>query len=255
MDGSIRPIARGAAVREARAAGFDNISLDLMMWLPRAVVDATGCANVEALIEVAPDHASLYLLELYPNAPLKEEMARAGWSLAPDDDAAEMYSGAMERLEAAGYRQYEISNVARAGFESRAQPEILERRRVAGVRLRRPLHRGRRSAGRMSPPRKTTSSPVDADRRPLRNAASCRRETQLEEALFTGSAADRGIDIEPSGADTTSDVWERYAPALHRSSMPGWLCARVPSAAHAGRHADGQRSHGCVRVTGSEVVG
>ena len=33
----------------------------------------------------------LYLLELYPNAPLKEDMARAGWSLAPDEDAAEMY--------------------------------------------------------------------------------------------------------------------------------------------------------------------
>ena len=46
---------------------------------------------MDALIEVSPEHASLYLLELYPNAPLKEDMARAGWSLAPDDDAAEMY--------------------------------------------------------------------------------------------------------------------------------------------------------------------
>ena len=42
-------------------------------------------------------------------------MARAGWSLAPDDDAAEMYLRTMERLEAAGYEQYEISNVARPG--------------------------------------------------------------------------------------------------------------------------------------------
>ena len=46
-------------------------------------------------------------------------MARARWSLAPDDDAAEMYLAAMTRLEAGGYRRYEISNVSRPGRESR----------------------------------------------------------------------------------------------------------------------------------------
>jgi oxygen-independent coproporphyrinogen-3 oxidase len=59
------------------------------------------------------------MLELYPNAPLREAMARANWSLAPDDDAAEMYEAAMAGLDTAGYRQYEISNVARPGRESR----------------------------------------------------------------------------------------------------------------------------------------
>ena len=67
----------------------------------------------------APEHLSLYLLEVYPNAPLKDEMARARWSQAPDDDAAVMYLTAMERLDAAGYEQYEISNVARPGRRSR----------------------------------------------------------------------------------------------------------------------------------------
>src|SRR5262249_57850455 len=75
--------------------------------------------SVDAAIALAPDHLSLYLLEVYPNAPLKDEMARARWSQAPDDDAATMYVEAMERLEAAGLAQYEISNVARAGRRSR----------------------------------------------------------------------------------------------------------------------------------------
>ena len=52
-----------AAVRDARAAGFDNVSLDLMMWLPGQSVE-TWLANVDALIAADPDHASLYLLEL-----------------------------------------------------------------------------------------------------------------------------------------------------------------------------------------------
>jgi oxygen-independent coproporphyrinogen III oxidase len=106
------------ALREARAAGFDNISLDLMMWLPEQT-HAQWQSNVEALIDVDPDHASLYLLELYPNAPLKEDMARAGWSQAPDDDAADMYLWSLDRLERAGYHQYEISNVSRPQRESR----------------------------------------------------------------------------------------------------------------------------------------
>ena len=46
-------------------------------------------------------------------------MARSQWSLAPDDDAAEMYLGAMSRLDDAGYGQYEISNVSKPGLESR----------------------------------------------------------------------------------------------------------------------------------------
>jgi len=100
------------AVTRARAAGFDNLSLDLMMWLP-GQRPADWLASVDALIGVEPDHASLYLLEIYPNAPLKDEMARGGWSVAPDDDAAEMYLDGLGRLDRAGYEQYEISNVAR----------------------------------------------------------------------------------------------------------------------------------------------
>jgi oxygen-independent coproporphyrinogen-3 oxidase len=82
------------AFHQARRAGFDNLSLDLMMWLPQQSLP-DWLASVEALIELSPDHASLYLLEIYPNAPLRDAMARAKWSLAPDDDAADMYLRAM----------------------------------------------------------------------------------------------------------------------------------------------------------------
>ena len=102
----------------ARTAGFDDISIDLMAWLPAQTVPH-WIESVETLVDLGPDHASLYLLELYPNAPLKEEMARGGWSQAPDDIAAEMYHAGLDRLGAAGYRQYEISNVARPGRRSR----------------------------------------------------------------------------------------------------------------------------------------
>jgi|TARA_B100000315_G_scaffold107675_1_gene98784 oxygen-independent coproporphyrinogen-3 oxidase len=111
---------RGArdAVDRARQAGFDDLSLDLMMWLPGQTIDA-WLESVDALIAMEPDHASIYLLDVYPNAPLRDEMARVGSTQAPDDVAAEMYLAALDRLDEAGFQQYEISNVARPNHRSR----------------------------------------------------------------------------------------------------------------------------------------
>jgi oxygen-independent coproporphyrinogen-3 oxidase len=114
------------AVRDARAAGFRSLSFDLMFWLPGQSLDSWR-RTVDRAIALEPDHLSLYLLELYPNAPLKESMARlrqgfggaSPWSQASDDEAADMYLAALEALDAAGFEQYEISNVARPGFWSR----------------------------------------------------------------------------------------------------------------------------------------
>ena len=57
----------------------------------RAAASSEWLESVDAAIALAPEHLSLYLLEVYPNAPLRDEMARARWSQAPDDDAAAMY--------------------------------------------------------------------------------------------------------------------------------------------------------------------
>ena len=200
------------AVDEARGAGFDNISLDLMMWLPQQS-PADWRESVEALIDVGPEHASLYLLELYPNAPLKEEMARSGWSLAPDEDAAEMYLDGLQRLDRAGYCQYEISNVARPGRESRhnlkywtdgawlgfgcgahSTHDGVRWKNVSGTEeyITRVTHR---------------ASPV-AERRVLT------KEERLEDALFTGLRLSDGIDMAAVGGRYGAEIWRRFGPDL-----------------------------------------
>ena len=155
--GCTAPSGPATALGEARAAGFDNVSLDLMMWLPGQTV-GEWLESVDEAAALGPEHLSLYLLEVYPNAPLRDEMARARWSQAPDEDAAAMYVTAMERLEAAGYEQYEISNVARPGPPVAAQPEILDRRGVARVRLRRALDARRRPVEECRRPPRSTST-------------------------------------------------------------------------------------------------
>ena len=201
-----------AAVREARAAGFDNVSLDLMMWLPGQDV-ATWLANVDSLIAAEPDHASLYLLELYPNAPLKEDMARAGWSLAPDDDAAEMYLAAMERLGSAGLRQYEISNVARPGRESRHNVKYWSDGEWlafgCGAHGTRDGVRWKNVSGTEEYiARVMTGAGAVAERRTLSPTE------RLEEALFTGLRLVEGIDVDAIGERYGVDVMARYGAAL-----------------------------------------
>jgi oxygen-independent coproporphyrinogen-3 oxidase len=216
-----------AAVREARAAGFDNVSLDLMMWLPGQSVDA-WLANVEALIEADPDHASLYLLELYPNAPLKEDMARRGWSLAPDDDAAEMYLRAMARLETAGLAQYEISNVAKPGRESRHNVKYWTDGQWLGfgcgahstiaLATEAEVARWKNLAGTEEYISRVTNGGDPAiERRTLSSAE------RLEDALFTGLRLRGGIDLEQFATQYGVDVWARYGDALQPFLQEGWL--------------------------------
>jgi len=210
-----------AAVREARAAGFDNVSLDLMMWLPGQSVE-TWLGNVDALVDAAPDHASLYLLELYPNAPLKEEMARSGWSLAPDDDAAEMYLSAMERLARAGLGQYEISNVARPGMASRHNLKYwTDGEWLAfgcGAHSTREGVRWKNVSGTAEYVERVTSGADIVTERRVLSA-----NERLEEALFTGLRLTAGLDIEVVGARYGTDVWAIFGDALGPFLEAGWL--------------------------------
>lgn len=102
------------AVRDARAAGFDNLNLDLMLGLPRQGLQEWQ-ESVERALDLVPEHLSLYALTVEEGTPLAERIER-GVLPAPDDDlAAGMYEWAEERLAQAGYAHYEISNWARPG--------------------------------------------------------------------------------------------------------------------------------------------
>ena len=103
-----------AAVAAARAAGFDNLNLDLMYALPQQS-EAEAMADLEAAIRLAPEHLSYYQLTLEPNT----EFAARPPPL-PDDDAAwVMQLAGQARLAEAGYAQYEVSAYATAGRQCR----------------------------------------------------------------------------------------------------------------------------------------
>jgi oxygen-independent coproporphyrinogen-3 oxidase len=200
------------AVAEARAAGFDNLSIDLMMWLPEQRT-SEWLETVDGAIALAPDHLSLYLLEVYPNAPLKEDMARARWSQAPDEDAAAMYVTAMERLEAAGLHQYEISNVARPGHQSRHNLKYWTDGEWLGFGCGAHSTRDGVRWKNVS----STHEYIDRMARHTPTAVDARRlspDERLGDALFTGLRLADGIDLTAIDTRYGVDVWSRFGPDL-----------------------------------------
>lgn len=100
------------AVKWARQAGFDNLSLDLIFGLPYQVME-TWQRSLQLAIDLHPEHLSLYALTLEHGTPMQRWTSR-GLLTEPDADlAAEMYEWSSNHLAASGYEQYEISNWTR----------------------------------------------------------------------------------------------------------------------------------------------
>ena len=106
-----------AAVRTLRAAGIANVSLDLIFALPERL-GRDWRADLEQATRLEPDHISLYGLTVEQGTPLARQIARDDIAAAPDTRWEEEYLLAHERLGAAGFRFYELSNAARAGREA-----------------------------------------------------------------------------------------------------------------------------------------
>lgn len=108
----------GSAVRSLRAAGADNLSLDLIYALPGQ--DIKGWVrNIDKAVGLGPEHISLYDLSVDEGTPLFREVASGRLCKPPEELQSEMYSLAVELLENAGYVRYEVSNFAHTGRECR----------------------------------------------------------------------------------------------------------------------------------------
>ncbi len=101
---------------DARAAGFDNISLDLMFGIPNMTRKSLG-DTLEIVTSLSPEHLSLYGLQIEEGTPFFRE--RDSLPLPSEEDERAMYFESIDTLARVGYAQYEISNFAQVGFESR----------------------------------------------------------------------------------------------------------------------------------------
>jgi oxygen-independent coproporphyrinogen-3 oxidase len=200
------------AVAEARRAGFDNVSLDLMMWLPQQTT-AQWLESVDRAIAIGPEHLSLYMLEVYPHLPLRQEMTRRAWEQLPDEAAADMYEQGMARLESAGYEQYEISNVARPGRRSQHNLKYWSDGEWLGFGPgAHSTRHGSRSRNVVSTEdyiqRVAGGVAVVAERRDLTG------DERLGDALFTGLRLNEGVPLSALSRRYGTDIWQLYGERL-----------------------------------------
>jgi oxygen-independent coproporphyrinogen-3 oxidase len=206
---------------DLRAAGFDNVSFDLIAGLPRQT-RAQWERNLDEALALRPEHLSLYLLEVHEGTPLAEQI-RQGRYAPPDQDlAAEMYRSMVGRARAAGYEQYEISNFCLPGRESRHNLKYWTGAPFYGFGNSAHSFDGRRT--RWSNERDARAYVKSVEEK---GAAVVSREELDErgagaEALFLGlRLLSKGVDLAEHRARYRRDVRADYAADLARFDEAG----------------------------------
>ena len=195
------------SIQEALSVGFD-VSVDLMFWLPmQSLADCSR--SIDKLLDLQPHHASLYILELYPNSPLREEMSRASWSQVPDEDVANMYLNALSRTDAAGYEQYEISNIARPEKRCRHNLKYWQDGEWLGFGCGAySTRKGQRWKNILDT--ELYIETIVAGHSTIIDRHELSREERIGDVLFTGLRLTEGLDLEKIAFKYDIDVMERY---------------------------------------------
>lgn len=106
------------AVKNAREAGFNNISIDLMFALPSSTLEEWN-ATLEQAIKLRPEHISAYNLMYEEGTAMHRALERGDFTELSEEENVEQFRALIKKLKDAGYRHYEISNFALPGYESR----------------------------------------------------------------------------------------------------------------------------------------
>jgi oxygen-independent coproporphyrinogen-3 oxidase len=119
-------------LEQARAAGFTNISLDLIYAIP-GQPEETWRKNILHALSFAPEHISSYSLTIEEKTAFGKWAAAGKLTAVEDDLAAAQLEMLVEMLDAAGYEQYEVSNFARPGYYSRHNSSYWQQKKYLGI--------------------------------------------------------------------------------------------------------------------------
>jgi putative oxygen-independent coproporphyrinogen III oxidase len=188
---------RAAAI--LRGAGIANISFDLIAGLPKQT-RATWRESLDSLVELAPEHVSVYLLEVDEGSRLGAELLRGGHRYSAgdvpgDDEMAEFYETACAVLGRARYEHYEISNWAHPGFASRHNLKYWRREPYLGLGAGAHSFSGTERWANAHDAAEYVNA-ITAGRLPAEQLERLTAESALEEELFLGLRQLEGIDIE-----------------------------------------------------------
>jgi oxygen-independent coproporphyrinogen-3 oxidase len=218
-------------VTRLREAGISNVNIDLIAGLPHQTTESWEF-SLEQIIASGTPHASVYMLEVDEDSRLGRELIAGGTRyhahFVPDDElTANFYEMACEQLETAGVHQYEISNFARPGCESRHNLKYWTRQPYLGFGMdahsmltaRAGEHAERHDFSPRHPDldavRFSTSDSLEEylAAAPLQRTVVSARAA-MEETFFLGLRLTRGVDLQRVKADFGEDLSASFAEPI-----------------------------------------
>jgi len=205
-------------IARLRAAGIANINIDLIAGLPHQTAESWEFSLAETIATAVP-HVSVYMLEVDEDSRLGREVIAGGTRyhahFVPEEEAvADFYTTACDRLQAAGIAQYEISNFARDGFESKHNLKYWTRQPYFGFGVD-----AHSMLASVTPENEAVRfAPADSLEQYMRGAALQRtpvsRPAALEESFFLGLRLNRGISVNDLSSTFGEQVMQEARAAV-----------------------------------------
>ncbi len=204
-------------IARLRASGIENINIDLIAGLPHQTAESWEFSVAEAIATGAP-HVSVYILEVDDDSRLGRELMAGGSKyhahFVPNDElTADFYETACQRLNAAGVCQYEISNFARPGMESRHNLKYWTRQPYLGFGV--DAHSMLHGSGKGEPVRFSTPDSLEeyVAGAPLKRIPVSKTGA-LEETFFLGLRLAAGVDLKNVAADFGQSEVHRFTETI-----------------------------------------
>jgi oxygen-independent coproporphyrinogen-3 oxidase len=214
-----------SALCSARAAGFEDVSADLIFGIPGETDDAWR-ESLEGVLECGPTHLSCYALIYEEGTPLDAWRRLGKVTPVEDDDVARRWEFADVRLAAEGFERYEISNWGRTGYRSRHNSLYWACGEYLGVGAGAHSHiatadGGRRSWTLRAPERYIRS--VTEGVRPIAGGEEIDARTRASEVMILGLRSSEGVDADEFRALVGSDLADVFGPQLAQGRDRGLL--------------------------------
>ncbi|MED1143799.1 radical SAM family heme chaperone HemW [Bacillus paralicheniformis] len=204
----------------ARNAGFDNISLDLMFGLPGQSIGHFA-SSLDTALALGAEHYSVYSLIVEPKTVFYNLMKKGRLHLPPQDQEAEMYELVMRKMEEAGIGQYEISNYAKKGYESKHNLTYWNNEEYFGL--------GAGAHGYINGERTVNAGPVkhyidliEQSGFPYKEKHRVTKNEQIEEEMFLGLRKTAGVDKEhffQKYGRTVDDLFPKVLRSLEETGL------------------------------------
>ena len=208
----------------ARAAGFDNINVDLMHGLPNQTLEQY-LDSLKTVCDLGVQHISAYSLILEEHTPLYFRVEKGEVALPDEDTVADMQDAGIEYLEQRGYHRYEISNFAQDGFECRHNRNYWDNGEYLGFGIA--AHAAVRQG------RWTRFANVDSldeyyrllarGKRPLAETIRLTQRDEMFECVMLGLRLVRGVDRARFFTRFELDIAEAYPLAMEKLRKRGWV--------------------------------